>query len=224
VQPGLKLLWRVLLSAVVSATFVRGATPPSEFDLKAVFLFHFTQFVDWPEDAYPAANAPFTIGILGPDPFEASLTSIVRGESVGLHPIVVRDVRSEAVELRCQILYVSREGEPLLEFRKIRSAPILTVGESEAFYQEGGVIQFYIDRRRVRLRVNLEEARARSLGISAKLLRVSEVTGGRPTLMDFAGIMGDANSRWGRGPAQPPVLNALPCLPGGAEFGMAGAR
>jgi hypothetical protein len=85
-------------------------------------------------------------------------------------------VNDVTAEFRCQILYFTEEGEDLLDLSRLRTAPVLTVGESDSFYKKGGMIQFVIARRRVRLKVNLEEARAHSLEISAKLLRVAEVT------------------------------------------------
>ena len=218
------ILRRVLVSVVMCTPCVRGATPPSEYDLKAVFLFHFTQFVEWPQDAYPSDDAPFIIGVLGPDPFESSLTGIVRGETVGRHPIIVREVRNESVEHRCQILYVSKDGEPLLEFRRIRNAPILTVGESGSFFQEGGVIQFYIDRRRLRLRINLEEARTRSLVISAKLLRVSEVTDAGSGWFDFSRFVGKPLSKRLQDLAENRAWDLQAVESAGAEVGIAGMR
>jgi hypothetical protein len=211
-----------MFSVAAGSACLKGAAP-SDFDIEAVFLFHFTQFVDWPQAAFPAVDAPFTIGVVGPDPFSASLSGIVQGEKVGRHPIVVREVRDAAAELKCQILYVSREGEGLLDFRQIRSAPILTVGESESFFKSGGIVQFFIDRRRVRLRINLEGARAHSLGISAKLLRVAEVTDWGRNRPDFRGIT--------RGPSVSPgslaeyrPLDLLLLRSRGPEFRMVGVK
>jgi hypothetical protein len=157
-------------------TSVRGATPSTEYSIKAVFLYHFTQFVEWPEAAFPAPDAPFVIGLVGKNPFGSALHGVVAGESVGRHPLAVRSVDDITAEFRCQILYFTEEGEDLLDLRRLRTAPVLTVGESDSFYKKGGMIQFVIARRRVRLKVNLEEARAHSLEVSAKLLRVADVT------------------------------------------------
>jgi hypothetical protein len=158
------------------AASTRGLPGPSEYEIKAVFLYHFTQFVAWPETAFPDPDSKFIIGLVGGDPFGPALESIVGGESVGRHPLAVQNVTDISTENRCQILYFSETGEDLLDLRRLRTAPVLTVGESDSFYKKGGMIQFFIDRRRVRLKVNLEEARAHSLEISAKLLRVADVT------------------------------------------------
>jgi YfiR/HmsC-like len=175
----------IALSAGAIAPHLAGASLPTEADLKAVFLFHFTQFVEWPVGVFPSPDAPFVIGILGRDPFGDALENIVRGEKVGQHPLVVRTVSGYSSERTCQILYVPRDTESLLDTARLTTAPVLTVGESTEFYDAGGIVQFVTERRHVRLRVNLTAARSHSLIISAKLLRVAEVSEIGPTLMKF---------------------------------------
>ena len=38
-----------------------SATVASEYQLKAVFLFNFTQFVDWPTEAFPDSSSPVAL-------------------------------------------------------------------------------------------------------------------------------------------------------------------
>jgi len=168
--------WRRLVLVIAMATTARAATTESE--IKAVFIFHFTQFVEWPQAAFSRPDAPFVIGILGPDPVGPALASVVRGESVGLHPVIVRQLGAEDDGAGCQILYISAKAAATFDPRRLQNAPILTVGESDDFFRSGGVIQLFVDRRHVRLKVNLPEARLHSLVVSAKLLRVAEVTDG----------------------------------------------
>ncbi|HZZ20232.1 MAG TPA: YfiR family protein, partial [Opitutaceae bacterium] len=93
------LQWGALM-AVCSGS-LKAAPAPSEAELKAVFLFHFTQFVEWPVSVFPSPDAPFVIGILGPDPFNGALDNIVRGEKVGQHPLIVRGVTGFQAERDC---------------------------------------------------------------------------------------------------------------------------
>jgi len=55
------------------------------YEVKAAFLYNFTKFITWPEEAFTGESDPFIIGILGPDPFNNYLNDIIRGESVGRH-------------------------------------------------------------------------------------------------------------------------------------------
>jgi hypothetical protein len=173
-----------LLAALSACPLVDGQAAPTEPELKAAFLYHFTQFVQWPESAFASATAPFIIGVLAPDPFGPLLPELVRGESVGRHPIEVRDLSDSAGERDCAILFVPRGSEVALDLAGIRNLPVLTVGETQSFFDAGGIILLATERRRIRVRVNLGAARSHLLSISAKLLRVSDVVEATPVSDD----------------------------------------
>src|SRR5271170_4167375 len=65
-----------------------------EYQLKAAFLFHFAQFVEWPSVDSTNADDPFVIGVLGENPFGGALDEIVKGETIANHKIVVQYSRS----------------------------------------------------------------------------------------------------------------------------------
>jgi YfiR/HmsC-like len=158
----------------LSSLACAAPTPP---ELEAVFLFNFSQFVDWPPQAFADANAPIVIGVLGSDPFGATLDEVVRGETVKGRALIVRRFRSIEELTDCQILFVSRSErarlEPILQALKGRS--VLTVSDLEDFAQEGGVICFVLVESKIRLRVNLGAARAAGLTLSSKLLRPAQI-------------------------------------------------
>ena len=65
----------------------------SEYQVKAVFLFNFGQFVEWPAQVYDTPQAPFVICVVGEDPFGKTLDDVVRGETIGPRSLVVRRFR-----------------------------------------------------------------------------------------------------------------------------------
>jgi hypothetical protein len=164
----------------------RGASSPppaaaSEYQIKAVFLFNFAQFVDWPPSVFASPDAPFCIGVLGDDPFGGNLDEVVRDEHVGNRPIVVKRVqRVEDVE-DCQMLYISRSESRQLAsvLARVRERPILTVADIRGFAENGGIIGFVMEANRVRLHVNLEAAQTAQLKISSKLLRTAQLVSAR---------------------------------------------
>ena len=154
-----------------------AAQPSREYDLKAVFLYNFVTFVDWPDDALPA-DKPFTIGVLGLDPFGTVLDRIVGGEQVKGHPLKVRRCKTPAEARECQIVFISgSEAARLPEIlRTLHGLPVLTVADMPRFLEAGGVIGFSTDAR-VQLHVNADAARQARLNISSKLMRVANVRG-----------------------------------------------
>jgi hypothetical protein len=156
-----------------------GAEAPSEYQVKAVFVYNFSHFVEWPPQAFNAPNAPFVIGILGGDPFGAHLDEAVHGEQIGQHPLLVRRYRNVADIGDCQILYIDRTASAQLPqiLEALDHRGTLTVADLEGAAEHGVMIQFATENNRIRLRINVESARAAGLTISSKLLRPAEIVG-----------------------------------------------
>jgi hypothetical protein len=159
-----------------------AATPPAatpEYQLKAVFLFNFAQFVEWPAAAFPAPDAPLVIGVLGSDPFGPALDEVVRGETIGPHRLEVRRYTRLDEVGPCQILFIGASEATRLEqvLGRLRDRPILTVSDLEGSALRGVMIRFVPENGRIRLRINLEAARKAGLQVSSKLLRRAEIVG-----------------------------------------------
>jgi hypothetical protein len=161
------------LCGLAAAAPARAAAPSVEYQIKAVFLFNFAQFVEWPADAFHDAHAPFVIGVLGEDPFGAYLDEAVRGEKIGERPLVVRRYRPGDDIADCNILFISRSEAGRIEpiIARLRGHHVLTVGEDDGFIRQGGILRFVTENHKIRLRINMEAARAAGLTISSKLLR-----------------------------------------------------
>jgi hypothetical protein len=173
----LTCLWLVLAVLATGSAPVLAA--PSEYQVKAVFLFNFAQFVDWPAEAFPRPDAPFVIGILGQDPFGSQLDDVVRGETVNKRTLVVERYRSVEEIRNCNILFIgSNEAGHLDEIlMALKGRSILTVGDADSAGQRGVMIQLVNENNRIRLRINVAAAKAGNLTISSKLLRPAEIVG-----------------------------------------------
>jgi YfiR/HmsC-like len=177
-------LQAVLCGMLGLTVFIRGACgadAPTEYQVKAVFVFNFSRFVEWPPQVFAAPNQPFVIGILGGDPFGARLDEAVRGEQIDQHPLLVRRFRNVEEIGDCRILYIDRsEGAQLPQILAVlEHRGTLTVSDLDDSSQRGVMIQFTTENNRIRLRINVESARAAGLTISSKLLRSAEIVGTR---------------------------------------------
>ena len=94
--------------------------------------------------------------------------------------MVKRCARVEEAE-SCHLLFISRSEEPRLDqiTAQLRSRAVLTVGDIDHFARRGGMIRFVPEKNRIRLRINLEAARAVGLTLSSKLLRPAEIVTGQ---------------------------------------------
>ena len=168
----------VVAGLFLALATVRAAESPlgKEFQVKAVFLYNFAQFIEWPPQAFQSPASPLVIGVLGQDPFGEFLDQTVEGELVNGHPLVVERYAT-IEELRpCHILYISGStaGQNEQIAAALRNSRILTVADANNG-PSGTMVRFVMERNRVRLRINLEEARRSGLNISSKLLRSAEI-------------------------------------------------
>lgn len=173
-QSGLIMLAILILSSINFST-VKGQQY-TEYDLKAVFLYNFAQFVEWPPEAFPDEKMPLVIGVLGIDPFGPRLDEIVREERVHNRKLVVqRYLKVEEVKI-VHILFISQSERRKLDqiLAQLRGRKILTVSDIEGFTQRGGIIGFFMENNKIRLRINLGAAKLANLTLSSKLLRVAE--------------------------------------------------
>lgn len=152
-----------------------GPPVPSEYAVKAAFLYNFAKFVEWPAEAFEGPQAAVTFCILGEDPFAGELERVIAGKMVRGRPVAIRYFpRPEGLE-RCRILFVSsserdRFGEILVAVRR----GILTVGEDERFARAGGIINFTLRNSRIRFQIDQGAAARAGLAISSRLLELAE--------------------------------------------------
>ncbi len=176
-------VWLVFLLAVAMVAICLLPTPDfaagqewatkNPYKVEAAFLRNFARYVTWP--AVADARSPWRIGILGRDPFGDVLekTFIGRTEQGRPFEIYRADTPEELPE--CNIVFVAyhdatRRRAALAVFR---GKPVLTVGDTAEFLQEGGIIRFEVGDR-VKMSINLDRARSASLTIQTKMLEVSD--------------------------------------------------
>lgn len=162
--------------------FTQFMNPPQkraasdETEVKAVFLFNFAQFVDWPSSKLPPDSA-IVIGVLGKDPFGKYLDETVANEIVNGHPLKVeRYTNIQRIE-NCHILFInpSRSIRVVDVLKKLGGKNILTVSDETNFAKQGGMIHFINENNRIKLRVNLSSVKESEISISSKLLNLAEI-------------------------------------------------
>jgi hypothetical protein len=176
VPPGWRSSVAVLLAlfSLCSLPLAQDASPDLEHQVKAAFLYNFARFVEWPPDT-PSGDASFTIGVLGTDPTSLALEETVQGKSVGGRTIQVRAVKSHEEAAQCHMLFVGSETPERLArlLKALRGTAVLTVGDSDTFAREGGIVNFVMQDHHVRFAVNTDAAERAGLKISSKLLQLA---------------------------------------------------
>jgi hypothetical protein len=175
----LRLLLALALAPGALGGTVSAGAPTREYQIKAIFLFNFVQFVTWPETAFDGPESPIKIGVLGFDPFGPALEAAIAGETVRKRPLeIVRSYRWPDLQ-HCHLVFISPSERFRLDelLRAFRPLPVVTVSEIPGFTERGGAINFYIEGHKVRFEINPRAARRHDIKLSAQLLSLARIIG-----------------------------------------------
>ncbi|MGO9318295.1 MAG: YfiR family protein [Terracidiphilus sp.] len=140
--------------------------------MKAAFLFHFAQLVDWPGGALNAGDHSINLCIFEDEPRRHELQSAIEGKIVDARVLHLRLLGKTSQIQGCNILFLSRDEawrQPET-LRSLRGLPVLTVGETANFLTDGGMIRFHLGDNKIRFDINLRAADLSHLKISSRLL------------------------------------------------------
>ena len=164
-----------LFARIPSSAAGKSSSDGGEYEVKAAFLFHFAQFVEWPPETFKDANAPLTYCMVGEDPFRGVLDQILNGKTIGTRPVRVQHLKEIQKIRECQVLFIGggdkkRRSE---EMASANGSAVLTIGETEHFIQEGGMIGFCMEDNKIRFEINLEATEVANLKVSSRLVALA---------------------------------------------------
>ncbi len=150
----------------------------SEYNLKANFLERFTRFIEWPEEsAVNDISQPFILGIIGENPFGTILEQIYSQKTIKDKKVEIRYISDKNEIPGCHLLFISKSEKKVLSkiLSFTREKPILTVGDTKNFAEQGVLINLYIVENKIRFEINELEARDSGLFISYRLLNLAKI-------------------------------------------------
>ena len=172
---GLSLVALSVVLALNSLSTCAQQPRPTEYAVKAAYLYNFGKFVDWPTKIGADRDKSFAICVLGKDPFGATLDATLANQTIDGRGVVAKRVASSQEALDCRILFISSSESGQLKdiLATLDKSGVLTVSDSPQFSQRGGMIQFVADGNKVRFEVNLTNTENAGLTLSSELLKVA---------------------------------------------------
>ena len=145
-----------------------------QYIIKASYIYHFTNFVDWPDDAFPDGSKTLTIGVLGTDPFGRRLTPL-NGKTVKGRQLVIRRFGTIEELQPCQVLFVSASERNRLSkvHEALKGSHTLTISDMRNYARHWGMINFVTAGNNIRFEVNVDAARRAGLQMSSRMLSVA---------------------------------------------------
>ena len=148
-----------------------------EYPAKLAFLYNFAKFIEWPPGSYRSPSAPFVICIAGHDPFSPGTENELRARTVLGRPIEVRTLRAADTLSVCSMVFipVTEKDQAGNILRGLRGSSTLTVGETEGFAAQGGIINLTVEGNRLHFEINQLAAERAGLKISSKLFSLAKI-------------------------------------------------
>jgi len=157
----------------ISLRCVAGIEGTPEYEIKGAYLYNFAKFVEWPRGDLRTA---FTICLYGRNPFEGFLEEAVRGKLVHDLPIKIQRISGAGENWdACNLMFFGTASRAKVQsvLDRLRGRGVITIGESQAFAECGGMITLVVEGDRVRFDINLQAATDAHLKISSKLLELA---------------------------------------------------
>lgn len=168
---------RLLCGVMLLLTLTPAHAAPSEYELKAAFIYQIAKFVEWPSAGAPVnAGMPLRLCVLGGNPFGPALESI-RGKPVNERRMEVSLLDMNAGISGCAMLFIAAPMERHIEriTALSRGTGVLTIGDTQGFAQRGVMVNFFQQDGKIRFEVNLDATRHDGLKISSKLLSLARI-------------------------------------------------
>ena len=158
-----------------------------EHEIKAAFLYSFAQFITWETRATTGQTAALTAAQTAAQTTALTYCAVQEGPVVNALKELIA-AKQTAGETRrytlladlsnirqCHILFLGADNNKSESLQLRPEESVLTVGDSQGFVANGGIIEFRRQGARVQVHINLATARAQRIQISSKLLKLATI-------------------------------------------------
>jgi hypothetical protein len=166
------MVYRYLLkfaAFLIILNFCFTALSAQDEKLKAIFIYNFTRYVDWPDKP-----GNFIITIIGNDPITAEIQSIAAKKTVGASKIEVKNARTPADLTTCHILYIPESKPEILAsfLVKAKDLNILIVSENKDACLKGSCINFIDNSGKINFEISKANIENNGLKVSGELMQL----------------------------------------------------
>ncbi len=164
------------LMVFISNSVSFAADADFEYKLKALYITRLADFISWPNTA---KKNTFKICINSTDKVAIQLKKI-EPDAILNRQVEIIDPPSGTSITQCDFLYISRGKVD----SSLINIPVFTLSSQADFAEQGGMIEFYINQRKVKMKANLSAINKAGIKVSSKLLRLLKIVKPRETNND----------------------------------------
>ena len=151
---------------------------PREYKIRVAFVYNFTKFIIWPESSsVPGNTNEFIVAVLGDVPHMPFLQEFVGKNRIMGKRVVIKQFFLPEEIGPCHLLFIPTSQERKIKniLERIRGKPVLTIGDTDGYAKQGVIINFYIEKNRIKFEINVEAAERAGLRISSELLKLARI-------------------------------------------------
>lgn len=184
-RPPARMALAIVMIALIMIAGPRAAQPQPGLinrapKIKAVYIYKFISYVEWPPTAFANPNAPLVVAVVGADPVNPILQKIAKKKKAGTRPMVFRTISKAAQAKGCHIIFFGDLAKPklvndIIAQAKKNKSPVLTIGEVPGFVGGGGAIEFFIANNKIRIKLSRGAYKGAGLKISSQLAKIAKV-------------------------------------------------
>lgn len=167
----------LFLFALVLNPPTRAAT--EEDQVKAVFLYNLVNFVNWPENALNDCDS-FIITVVGQSRFADLVSEAVKNEfkaDLKIEVQYMKELNKVQYNNCCGMIFIDQKYQESWQKHKDNfvDKPILIVGESRNFIEQGGMVNLLTKGNRIQIEIGIQQSKNVGISYSAKLLRLARL-------------------------------------------------
>ncbi|MBM9520387.1 YfiR family protein [Desulforhopalus vacuolatus] len=170
-----------VLLMLLSISAIANAVSPGmdEYAVKAAFVLNFARYTQWPEESFASPAEPFTLCVLGNKTIKSAFQEL-NGKKINDRTLDVHFMHKSKDVGQCDMMFIGKGVDPVLLLdilAAVKDKPVLTIGETKAFINDGGIINFFSRTGRLHFEINVIIARKNHLKLSSRLLKLAILVG-----------------------------------------------
>ena len=162
----------IVLFVIVQPAFTpadQGPKVDTNAKIKAIFLYNFTKYIQWPAD-YQTGD--FTIAILGDNTsLYNELSNMSKVKKVGTQAFTIKLIDDASEIGKSHIVYIPKDNNAVVSkaLSTVKGKSTLVVTESPGYAQRGATINFTITGGQQKFELNKLTAQQHNLNVSSTL-------------------------------------------------------
>lgn len=155
-----------------------GRVKMEEYPLKALIISRFFNFVKWPAASGNAGDSShFVLGIFGKTPILEHEQTFYKEINLSEKKVTIKKISELGQINECHVLIIApTESWRLKEILAITGdKPILSIGDTRGFAEEGVLINLYREGNKVKFEINYSAVKKSGLVFSSKLYKLAKI-------------------------------------------------